>query len=557
VTGWTACPRSWLCACLLALATSIGFAPAFGHGYLIDGDREAVVENPLLRQESPPGRWSLLRTGTSSGDSSLARVSHRITRALFGTGPRPAHATSVALHALDVALLFAVLACFLRWQAAVLGAAAFAFHPLTLPGVAWVASRGVLFSFALVLGGALLVARERGRPRVRRARIVAGALLSSVGLLPLLSGGREVLASLPRLVVGLVAPFRLSPWPEPDDRSLYALSGIALALVALALGRLTARAPRLARPIALAACLAVAGFLVETERRLPAWHDQATLAQAALARDPEDARALSALARDRLERGKLTEAADHARAALASEPGAGAPHLVLATIALRRPTSPEARRELQEALQDVDAALAAAPDDPAANALCGEVLFRVGDRSSLERAADCLERAVRGAPLVLRPRTRLALVRIQLGDSAAARAAAQGALELDPENREAWLALARAARREGDAAGSVAAYERALASEPAYAEALIELGMHWLGAGELARAHELLERAFLLHPLYPDASFELARCLDAEGDAAGAASMYRRALEADPRNERARSRLEELAPGEEELEGGR
>jgi len=534
-------PRSlWSpCALLLALTAFVAFARALGHDFLIEEDREAVVENPLLRQGFAPHVLEEIFVGTTSADTALGRLSHVLVSELFGPGPAPAHAANLALHAANVALLFLVLARPCGRRAALLAALAFAFHPLQLPSVTWVASRGVLLAQLLLLLACCAFLGSRAAGRRRLLGLACAIVLASLALVPALSSAPSLLPALPRLARGFLWPFAHSPVPADGARGFYGMSTLLLALLVLLGTRAATRAPRLGKILLPLAALAPLALLVETERLLPAWRDQGSLARAALARDPRDGRALQWLARDALERGKLTLASDLARTVLELDREAPSAHLLLGTIALRRP-------RLEDAERACEAALALEPEAPQANALLGEVLFRVGDPESLSRAAEHFERALAASPLALRALTRLSLVRIQLGDPQGAREAAGRALEIDAENREAWLARGEAAELTGDDQGAIAAYRKALAIEPDYAEALTQLGAHEIERGELADARELLERAYFVHPLFPDASFQFARCLEAQGELDPAIRYYGIAVEQNPRNERAKRSLAEL-----------
>ena len=112
----------------------------------------------------------------------LAWISHLLDVTLFGLDPRGHHLTSILLHGLNAALLFAVLlrltGAFGRsWAAAAL----FGLHPLRVESVAWVSERKDVLSglfFMLVLLAYERYARRRGR-----GRYALVALLLALGLM--------------------------------------------------------------------------------------------------------------------------------------------------------------------------------------------------------------------------------------------------------------------------------------------------------------------------------------------------------------------------------------
>jgi len=96
-------------------------------------------------------RWALTATAEANWHP-LTWISHMADVQLFGTNPRGHHMVSVLLHGLNVVLLFLVLrkatGCVMR---SALVAALFAFHPLNVECVAWVAERKSLLSMLFLL----------------------------------------------------------------------------------------------------------------------------------------------------------------------------------------------------------------------------------------------------------------------------------------------------------------------------------------------------------------------------------------------------------------------
>jgi Tfp pilus assembly protein PilF len=150
-------PRSraypWLLLALLAV-TAWSYTPTLGAGFVDLDDRGYLAENPHvstgLRFENL--RWALTGVELSNWHP-LTWASHMLDVEIHGLEPAGHHATNVALHLLNVALLFAVLRSLTREAGASLVVAAlFALHPMNVESVAWVSQRKTLLStfFALV-----------------------------------------------------------------------------------------------------------------------------------------------------------------------------------------------------------------------------------------------------------------------------------------------------------------------------------------------------------------------------------------------------------------------
>jgi DNA-binding transcriptional MerR regulator len=83
-------------------------------------------------------------------------------------------------------------------------------------------------------------------------------------------------------------------------------------------------------------------------------------------------------------------------------------------------------------------------------------------------------------------------------------------------------------------AAAIAAYERALALDPDYADAHCNLGSVYFNQGRRPLAHACYERALALVPEHLEAHLNLATLHEEEGQDAGALRHYRRALALDP-----------------------
>jgi Flp pilus assembly protein TadD len=138
----------------LTLITLLVYIPSGGHEFINYDDPAFVVENPNVRNGlTPEGiRWAFSTTETGNWQP-VTWLTHMLDCQLFGLDAGPHHLVNVALHVANTVLLF-VLLRFLTsalWPSALV-AALFAWHPLRVQSVAWVAERkDVLCAFFALL----------------------------------------------------------------------------------------------------------------------------------------------------------------------------------------------------------------------------------------------------------------------------------------------------------------------------------------------------------------------------------------------------------------------
>jgi tetratricopeptide (TPR) repeat protein len=127
----------------LGLVTLALYAPVLGHAFVNYDDELYVTSNPIVRQgwtwQGFIWSWT---TGCASNWHPLTWLSHLTDCSLFGLHPAGHHATSALLHAANSVLLFLLLRRMTGalWRPALV-AALFAWHPLHVESVAWVAER--------------------------------------------------------------------------------------------------------------------------------------------------------------------------------------------------------------------------------------------------------------------------------------------------------------------------------------------------------------------------------------------------------------------------------
>jgi protein O-mannosyl-transferase len=128
----------------LFLLLGLAFWPLTHAAYSNYDDVVFVLTNPLVFDHTPGG---LIRIFTSPNSSHnvyvpLTVLSFNVEHMLFGLHPAVSHASNFLLHGLNIFLVFLLgISLGLSRQAAALGAAVFAVHPLHVESVAWVTAR--------------------------------------------------------------------------------------------------------------------------------------------------------------------------------------------------------------------------------------------------------------------------------------------------------------------------------------------------------------------------------------------------------------------------------
>ena len=156
-------------ACLVMAVLAL-YYPVSGHPFLNYDDDVYVLKNSHINAGLS---WQTLKWSFTSFYASnwhpLTWLSHALDCQMFGLDAGKQHDTNLALHALNVLLLFIVL-----WRAtsyigrSAMVAALFALHPINVESVAWIAERKNLLSmmfFLLALGAYTWYARRPGSSR--------------------------------------------------------------------------------------------------------------------------------------------------------------------------------------------------------------------------------------------------------------------------------------------------------------------------------------------------------------------------------------------------------
>jgi tetratricopeptide (TPR) repeat protein len=217
-------------ALLLVAATVMVYLPAVGHDFVNYDDGDFVTGNLNLRAGLT---WSGVRWAFTTFHASnwvpLTWISHLADVAFFDLQPWGHHLVSVVLHALNAALLFAVLrGATGAASRSLFVAALFALHPLHVESVAWVAERrDVLSTFFWLLALGAYVRYARCPAPARYGALVG---LTALGLL-----AKPMLVTLPFVLLLLdYWPLGRLSAPGPAGRAGGAqASGVSLRLLLL------------------------------------------------------------------------------------------------------------------------------------------------------------------------------------------------------------------------------------------------------------------------------------------------------------------------------------
>ena len=235
--------HKWLIYAGLAGFTLALYLPALGHDFIGFDDQQYVTENARV-QAGLTWHGLVWAFGFHAGNwHPFAWLSHMLDCQLFGTAAAEHHLTSILLHTATTLLLLAI---FHRltghlWRSAAV-AAIFAWHPLHVESIAWVAERkDVLCAFFWMLT-LWFYLRYREQVSVSRYLLTLAAFIFC-----LLS--KPMAVTLPFVLV-LLDVWPLKQWspsePTPKRRWRLVADKIPFGLLALAGCWLTLRAQQLA-----------------------------------------------------------------------------------------------------------------------------------------------------------------------------------------------------------------------------------------------------------------------------------------------------------------------
>jgi tetratricopeptide (TPR) repeat protein len=212
--------RTLLVCLALGLGAALLFWPVVTFDFVVLDDSFYLLNNFHVNRGFTWEGWRwCFNAGYSANWHPLTWMSHMLDCQLYGLKPGGHHATNVLLHALNSMLLFLVLQRMTGafWRSAML-AALFAWHPLHVESVAWVAERKDVLSglfFILTIWAYVRYAEERQAQGAKRNIFYAAAvLLFALGLM-----AKPMLVTLPFVLL------LLDWWPLGRVRQLAAAPG--------------------------------------------------------------------------------------------------------------------------------------------------------------------------------------------------------------------------------------------------------------------------------------------------------------------------------------------
>lgn len=180
---------------LIALLTFVAFIPSLRGEFLNWDDDASYLANVHYRGLG----WENLQWMFSNNYGHfmpLTWITLGMDYLLWGMNPTGYHATSMALHAVNAALLYFLIRRLLRRSrpeasagatavSAALGALFFSIHPLRVESVAWITERRDVLSCTFFLGTLLTYLRSAEAPAAARARWtwLGGSILCFAGML--------------------------------------------------------------------------------------------------------------------------------------------------------------------------------------------------------------------------------------------------------------------------------------------------------------------------------------------------------------------------------------
>ena len=220
--GFSAFRLPTICG-VLFIGTLLLFSRAVPHNFLDLDDPDYVSQNPHVQAGLTwAGMHWAFTTDAAGNWHPLTWFSHMLDWQLFGNDPHGHHATNILWHALSAVMAFLALRRLTGafWTSAV-SAALFAWHPLRVESVAWVAERKDVLSVffgLLALWAYAAYAEKRRENRVGAGRFYAVTLVAfATGLLC-----KPMLVTLPCLLL------LLDWWPLKRIGSAEKLSSLLL-----------------------------------------------------------------------------------------------------------------------------------------------------------------------------------------------------------------------------------------------------------------------------------------------------------------------------------------
>lgn len=225
---------------LVAGATVAVFAPILDNGWVQWDDPMFLLKNERYRVLSPENLSWMLTQMHGGTYQPLGWLSYALDFKLWGLSPRGFHLTSLLLHALNAALVYALTLRLLRpcfgdrareadrVTAAALGALLFALHPLRVESVAWASERREAIAAALYLSAILAYLKADGEdPGAGRWRAASLGLI----VLSIMAKALAITAPIVLLALDWLRGAR-RPWREKVPFALASAAAAAIGYLA-------------------------------------------------------------------------------------------------------------------------------------------------------------------------------------------------------------------------------------------------------------------------------------------------------------------------------------
>jgi hypothetical protein len=524
--------RRALLGVVLCAVTALAYVRVLGHDFTNYDDDAYVTANWAVRRglTAETAAWAFTAFHSANWHP-LTWLSHALDVELFGMNPAGHHAMNVVFHASAALLLYHLLWKMTGavWRSALV-AALFAWHPLRVESVAWIAERKDVLSACFFFLTLLAYEAHVRRPAPRRAAAVAAVF--AFGLM-----AKPMLVTIPFVMLLLdYWPLRRLPPQRPGAASAGSAQRLVLEKAPLlpfvvVSAILTVRAQR---PVTLEAiplftrlsnaAVSYVGYLGKTLVPYPLATPY-----------PYDAGALTPL------RVGLSCLVLGAATALAWRARRRAPWAIVGWLWYLGMSVP--------VIGIVQVGNQAMADRYTYLPLVGVFLVAVWGLGALaERGRRWRRAMIALGSLALA--AFVSLTSLQTRHWRNTETLFTHALEVSPDDPVAHNNLGLYLLGRGRTREALVHFERAVAIMPGHLEARNNLAVAHLKLGEREEAKRMLGELLAINPENPNVLTNAAIVLRAEGDVAGARRLAGRALEVDPRFEKARLFLVELSAEE-------
>ena len=301
---------------------------------------------------------------------------------------------------------------------------------------------------------------------------------------------------------------------ENDHRMFFSFAGLILAVIwagALLVGRWTTTEQRARlQPVAVVlAVIALSGYAYGTHKRNEVWRSEESLWLDDVQKSPHNGRGLMNYALTQMSQGRNEVALDYFERALEYTPNYSTLEINLGVVNAAIADSGDASRNA-EAERHFLRAIELDPRDGTPHAFYGRWLLTQGREQEAVRQ---LQTAIDLSPTIMKQRELLVTAYNELGQTDAARRAAQQALAIDPTDAGIQLALAQGPQNAAFWVNrslmqynqhlykeSIASAQRALALDPKMAEAWNNIGAGEAGLLQWDEAIHAEQEALRLNP---------------------------------------------------------